>query len=246
MGAKVRVVIAVLLSGFGAAIPASAGTIFSDGTFNLGNYSAGPDFSSSPSQGNVTFAQCPACGDPGSALQFTSASNGTESGTLSLAQALVNTGFSYDPLVQGVITSFSTSALKNISVNLTGTGFGNTYHPVIEQDGTYYVASIPGATFSGPGGPEYQSFSGNLTASSFDNYDFMTGIMGSLNPNFGGDTMLFGLAQISGLTAPNETLITQYDNLSFAINVPEPFTLSLFGAGLAGAVAMRRRKKAKA
>ncbi|HWY66486.1 MAG TPA: PEP-CTERM sorting domain-containing protein [Rhizomicrobium sp.] len=28
--------------------------------------------------------------------------------------------------------------------------------------------------------------------------------------------------------------------------VPEPFTLSLFGTGLAGAVAMRRRKKAKA
>jgi hypothetical protein len=30
-----------------------------------------------------------------------------------------------------------------------------------------------------------------------------------------------------------------------ASNVPEPFTLSLFGAGLAGAAAMRRRKKAK-
>jgi hypothetical protein len=29
-------------------------------------------------------------------------------------------------------------------------------------------------------------------------------------------------------------------------NVPEPITLSLFGAGIAGAVAMRRRKKAKA
>jgi hypothetical protein len=29
-------------------------------------------------------------------------------------------------------------------------------------------------------------------------------------------------------------------------NVPEPFTLSLFGAGLAGAAALRRRKKAKA
>jgi fibro-slime domain-containing protein len=39
-------------------------------------------------------------------------------------------------------------------------------------------------------------------------------------------------------------------NADVAINptasVPEPFTLSLFGAGLAGAVAMRRRNKAKA
>ncbi len=31
-----------------------------------------------------------------------------------------------------------------------------------------------------------------------------------------------------------------------AVTVPEPFTLSLFGAGLAGAAAMRRRKTAKA
>jgi hypothetical protein len=31
-----------------------------------------------------------------------------------------------------------------------------------------------------------------------------------------------------------------------ALPTPEPFTLSLFGAGLAGAAAMRRRKKAKA
>jgi hypothetical protein len=29
------------------------------------------------------------------------------------------------------------------------------------------------------------------------------------------------------------------------VRVPEPLTLSLFGAGLAGAAAMRRRKKAK-
>jgi hypothetical protein len=39
------------------------------------------------------------------------------------------------------------------------------------------------------------------------------------------------------------------DNVSISgasTPVPEPFTLSLFGAGLAGAVALRRRKKAKA
>lgn len=32
--------------------------------------------------------------------------------------------------------------------------------------------------------------------------------------------------------------------LSFRAEVPEPLTLSLFGAGLAGAAALRRRKKA--
>ena len=44
---------------------------------------------------------------------------------------------------------------------------------------------------------------------------------------------------------------TGYDTISFTPNsnsapVPEPLTLSLFGAGLAGTAAMRRRKKAKA
>jgi hypothetical protein len=41
----------------------------------------------------------------------------------------------------------------------------------------------------------------------------------------------------------------EFDNVSYSPNaiptVPEPLTLSLFGAGLAGAAAIRRRKKAK-
>ena len=38
----------------------------------------------------------------------------------------------------------------------------------------------------------------------------------------------------------------EFDNVSFTpAQVPEPLTLSLFGAGLAGAAALRRRKKAK-
>jgi hypothetical protein len=48
---------------------------------------------------------------------------------------------------------------------------------------------------------------------------------------------------VTGVTtaAANESLILDVQTAA----VPEPFTLSLFGAGLAGAAAMRRRKKAQ-
>lgn len=228
-----------------AASPASAGTIFTDQTFSLANYSASATYASA-STGSITYAQCSKCGDPDYALQFTSATNASASSTVNLAQGLVNTTFSYDPHTQGAIATLGASVDKNIIVNVSGTGFGNTFHPTIEQDGVFYVASIPGATFSGPNTPNgtgYEAFYGDLTAADFFSYDFTTNTAGTLHPDFAGDTILFGLTQETGLTVPSETLITEYDNLRFGINVPEPFTLSVFGAGIAGAVALRRRRK---
>ena len=246
MPAKTIGLIAFFSAALGMAAPAFAGTIFTDQTFNLASYSASTAYTSDPS-GSIGHAQCSACGDPGTALQFTSATNGSASGVVTVAQALINTSFSYDPLSLGTIKTLSAFVEKNISVNVSGTGFGNTFRPTIEQDGIFYLASVPGAPFNGPnspGGTGYEDFSASLLAANFLNYDFTTGMFGTMNPIFGGDPMLFGLTQISGVGAPDETLITQYDNLTFAINVPEPFTLSLFGAGLFSAVGMRRRKKA--
>jgi len=45
---------------------------------------------------------------------------------------------------------------------------------------------------------------------------------------------------------PPIVFLAGVDSAPGLTNVPEPFTLSLFGAGVAGAVALRRRKKAKA
>ena len=51
----------------------------------------------------------------------------------------------------------------------------------------------------------------------------------------------------TGGTYPNGAWGFEDNNDVFAISaVPEPLTLSIFGAGLAGAAAMRRRKKAAA
>jgi len=68
-------------------------------------------------------------------------------------------------------------------------------------------------------------------------------------PDFIGFTSLSALTSIT-IDMPDAVYYNAIDNFTFSAttvsSVPEPFTLSLFGAGLAGAVAMRRRKKAKA
>jgi len=54
-----------------------------------------------------------------------------------------------------------------------------------------------------------------------------------------------GVSRIDGLQ-PNDGWAWAFDDLTFdATAVPEPLTLSLFGAGVVGAAAMRRRNKAK-
>src|SRR5215475_2324806 len=121
MRAKILTVVAVLSSTMWTAIPAFAGTVFTDQTFNLANYSASAAYASA-STGTVTDAQCTTCGDPGFGLQFTSATSATAAGTVSLSLGLVNMGFSYNPHTQGAITTFSTSVDKNIIVNVSGTG----------------------------------------------------------------------------------------------------------------------------
>jgi hypothetical protein len=182
-------------------------------------------------------------------LQFTSTF--TNSATLiNVAQGLVNTLFSYNPLFQGAITSIDTSVLKNISVDYTLTGGGNTFRPTIEQDGVFYLAAIAGATFDGPNAPAGTGFltfsQTGLKATDFLSYDFSTGTFGSANPNFDGDPLLFGLTQISGVASFDGSpghLVTQYQDLAFDIHTaPEPSTIALFGAALFGLAGFARRK----
>lgn len=65
---------------------------------------------------------------------------------------------------------------------------------------------------------------------------------GSWSSGFGAG---FGLGQYPGADITNltEYYVMAADFSVEAIPTPEPFTLSVFGAGIAGAVAMRRRKR---
>jgi hypothetical protein len=233
-------VCAVAIVCLGLSVPAHADTVFTDGTMNLANYSTVGPFSSGPVV--VTDQTCASpCGNPGSALEI----NFAYSSAASAQIGFVNDTFSYDPETQGDITSITASVDKDLTSTATA---GNTFHPTIEQDGIFYIASIAGPSLSDPTGGTtgYNTLSSLLDAADFVEYDFSTGVTGTANPNFDGDTMLFGLTQISSNGAGQENLTAYYDNLSFDIastpvTTPEPSGLLLLSSGLAGLIGFSRR-----
>jgi hypothetical protein len=249
LGASCRVAAVLALA---VATPASAGTVFTDGTFNLAtDYQTSAQFLTGTGTSLVP-SQCVACGNPGSALQVIATFPTFPPTGLDVAeQAFVNTGFSYNPTAQGAIISLFASVDKNLAVNLPSgpTPFTNTFHPTIEQNNIFYFASIPGPSLLlnyGVGGQTgYNTISGGLTAADFTEFDFTTGTSDGTHPDFAGPAMVLGLTQVfsANTGGPVEIATGQYDNLLFAINVPEPASLALFGFGVLGlGLAVRRRR----
>jgi hypothetical protein len=214
-------------------ISASATSVtFQDGTF------AGAVLSqlyvSDPANSTATATPCPNCGNPnGPGFQFianfdSQAVGNPNNSATTLPQAtfgVVETTFTYNPATQGAITSISASVDKNLSTNETSTvAIGNTFRPLIEQDGNFYFAAIAGPSLAtGPGSTGYNTISGSgLSANDFLLFNFTTGVFGTTHPDFAGDAIVFGLGQTFNF-APGTNNEADYDNLSLTVNsaVPE-------------------------
>jgi len=112
--------------------------------------------------------------------------------------------------------------------------------------GTNPTGCGPGASHSNHGPLAFDITNSAVTTASF--------VDGKGNPaGTGNDTGIFFVADIANLLAeggtltgkvgaPAETSVACVPGVD-CVNVPEPITLSMFGCGLAGAIAMRRRRQ---
>jgi hypothetical protein len=124
--------------------------------------------------------------------------------------------------------------------------FSSGFHPFIFQNGTYYVASLAGLGYQGPGSSGWQTIAGtHLTAADFVQFDFATDTYGTANPDFDGSTMAFGLAQFTTAQGLGLGFLEQdYDNLDVSLlAVPEPGALALLSVALLGLAGMGLRRK---
>jgi hypothetical protein len=130
---------------------------------------------------------------------------------------------------------------KNVIFNQDVSG-GNAFHPMLDQDGVFYIATILGPALVNNTTTGYNTISQTgLLATDFTEYDFTSGTLGSAHPNFAGDPITFGLAQLSSLGFPVQ-LQVDYDNLKLdVVTTPEPSYLLVLATAIFALMIVRSR-----
>jgi hypothetical protein len=244
----VRAAALTMLSLFGIST-AAANVIFTDANFN--DFASYTQTFGTLANETITPSQCASCGSPGAALQVVTNVGDSTSIPATGSLGLINPVFSYNPGIQGTVFSINASIFKDLTLTPPPAGvmynFSNSFLPLIEQDGNFFLAIIPGPGISSPNttsGFNTISLSG-LTAANFSQFSFATNSLSSNHPNFSGDNMLFGLALVvSASGGPAFGLTSVSQNMSIQlVTTPEPSTLLLLAAGLLPVLGVLRRRR---
>lgn len=224
----------------GWAVTASASTVISDsdflGTITVGSHSGDP-------LGSAGGSPCGLCGNPGGGLQAT-VSYPAGTGTSISDVGFVDGSLAYNPGVQGAIASITASYDRRLDTNFT-INLPFNFRLVIEQGGVDYVTAINQGG-SDTGGAFHTLSASGLTANSFTQFDFLSGLGGSGHPDFTSGAMLFGVLALTQ-NGPNQTFVATFDNISVTLDqTPLPAALPLFASGLGalGLLGWRRKRKA--
>jgi PEP-CTERM motif-containing protein len=221
-----------------------ADTVFTDGTFNLADYSIST-FQTGGATINIT--QTLTGGDPGSALQILTTLPSPVAESFSSVSYIVNNDFLYDPSSQGAVNGIGVSV--DVYRLFTGQNPSQVgFSPLIFQGGNYYVFHSIITPYT-PG--VYEPTSGTLSSSQFDLVtNLSSGALNtSIHPDFDGGPLELGFTSGVSSSGISQTVTAdaRYDNLSFDLMTatPEPaaYALILVGLGAIGLGSLRHRPR---